>query len=137
MPAGLGVLILLVLVALGGGVAVASSKKKEPEPAPPAPPAPEPPTFQPQPPEPARLPPSKPSPTYYTPTKAPSAKDAKMRKLKKMVDALGPEPAVGKIVEASILADEVGATETINVLKDRLQVAIARGQEYERLHSGK
>jgi len=140
MPAGLGVLILLVLVALGGGVAMAA-KKREPEKLPPAPQPPTPPpeqtTFTPIPSEPARLPPTPAGPTYYLPEKAPStsAKEVGMRKLKAMVDKLGPEPSINDIMEAKILAGQLGATATDDTLTDRLKVAVARVQEQERLHT--
>jgi hypothetical protein len=137
MPAGLGVLILLVLVALGGGVAMAAKKSEPKKPAPPPPPTPEPPVFQPAPAEPVKLPSTQALQTTYTPTRAPSSKDVKMKKLKKMVDDLGPEPNVGKVVEAMILAEELDAKQTVIALKDRLQVAIERGQQQERLHPGK
>ena len=136
MPIGLGVIILLLLVAIGGGVAAATKRPERPQ-APPQPPE-TPPPFQPAPVVAERLPPT-PSVSVITPAPSPKggAKAAKMKKLAAMVKALGPEPGIGKIMEAKILAGEIGATATDDALTDRLKVAVARVQEQERLHQGK
>lgn len=59
-----------------------------------------------------------------------------MKKLAAMVKALGPEPGIGKITEALMLAEELDANETVNALKDRLKVAVDRVQQAERLKAG-
>ena len=135
MPIGLGVIILLLLVAIGGGVAAATKRSERPQ-APPRPPE-TPPPFQPAPVEPERLPPT-PSVKTITPALAlkVSAKATKMKKLAAMVKALGPEPGIGKITEALMLAEELDANETVNALKDRLKVAVDRVQLAERLKAG-
>lgn len=132
MPLGIGVLLLVVLAAIGGGIA-AASKKREPEPSPP-PPGPTPPPFQPAaPPEPAKLPATPAAPRRPAVSPAAAQQAAGMKRLAKLVAALGPEPAIGKIIEAGQLADDLGATETQSILKDRLKVAVERVQQAERL----